>query len=351
MKRLPVVFLVLFAVSLLVLGCGGKSDQSGADAAEGAKAAKTEKVIELNYSIFFPATHIQAQTAAEWAEEIGNRTDGRVTINMFPGGTLTQAPQCYEGVVNGISDIGMSVFAYTRGKFPLLEGLDLPVGYPDGLTATRAANEMVQRYDPEELNDVKVMYLHAHGPGILASKKSIDSVGDLSGMKIRATGLSAKIVSALDAVPIAMSQGETYEALQKGVVEATFCPVETLKGWKQGEVIDYVVDTRAIGYTTAMFVVMNTSTWESLPEDIRGIFEEVNGEWIDRHGRAWDQADEEGEAFVRELGKTFVDLEDRQEKALIDAVGPILTEYVDTVEAKGLPGGDFLNDLQEYLAK
>lgn len=349
MKRVPVVFFVLIALFMVILGCGGKSDVSDGGGPE--KAAKAEKAVELNYSIFFPASHLQAQTAAEWAREIEKRTEGRVKITMFPGGTLTQAPQCYEGVVNGISDIGMSVFAYTRGKFPLLEGLDLPVGYPDGLTATRAANEMVELYDPKELEDVKVLYLHAHGPGILASKKSIDSVDDLSGMKIRATGLSAKIVSALDAVPIAMSQGETYEALQKGVAEATFCPVETLKGWKQGEVIDYVVDTRAIGYTTAMFAVMNKGVWESLPEDIQAVFDEVNSEWIDRHGRAWDRADEEGEAFVRDLGKTFVELDERQEEALVDAVQPILAEYVDTVEAGGLPGREFLKDLQEYLAK
>ena len=351
MKRLPVFFIIIVTVLTLIAGCGDKSKSTGAEAAEQKSAAATEKPIELNYSIFFPASHLQAKTAADWAEEIEKRTEGRVKITMFPGGTLTKAPQCYEGVVNGISDIGMSVFAYTRGKFPLLEGLDLPVGYPDGLTATRAANELVERYDPEELEDVKVLYLHAHGPGILASKKMVDSVDDFSGMKIRATGLSAKIVSALDGVPVAMSQGETYEALQKGVVEATFCPVETLKGWKQGEVIDYIVDTRAIGYTTAMFAVMNKSKWEALPDDIKEIFEEVNEEWIDRHGRAWDQADAEGEAFVKDLGKTFVSLEDEEEAALVSAVQPILSEYTQTVEAMGLPGEEFLTDLQEFLGK
>jgi TRAP-type C4-dicarboxylate transport system substrate-binding protein len=344
------MFLVLLAGIILLAGCGNSSKGAGGDDAEEKSASAAEKPIELNYSIFFPASHLQARTAADWAEEIEKRTEGRVKITMFPGGTLTQAPQCYEGVVNGISDIGMSVFAYTRGKFPLLEGLDLPVGYPDGLTATRAANELVRRYDPEELEDVKVLYLHAHGPGILASKKMVDSVDDFSGMKIRATGLSAKIVTALGGVPVAMSQGETYEALQKGVVEATFCPVETLKGWKQGEVIDYIVDTRAIGYTTAMFAVMNKSKWDALPEDIQEIFDEVNEEWIDRHGRAWDQADEEGEAFVKDLGKTFVSLDEEEETALVDAVEPILSEYTRSVEEMGLPGEEFLADLLDFLS-
>jgi TRAP-type C4-dicarboxylate transport system substrate-binding protein len=168
-------------------------------------------------------------------------------------------------------------------------------------------------------------------------------------MKIRATGLSAKIVTSLGGVPIAMSQGETYEALQKGVAEGTFCPVETLKGWKQGEVIDYVVDTRAIGYTTAMFVVMNKQKWESLPADIQKIFDQVNEEWIAKQGAAWDQSDKEGEEFVKGLNKTFVTLAPEQEKALIDAVQPVLDAYVADVGAKGLPGKAFLDDLKAML--
>ncbi|MBN2554207.1 MAG: TRAP transporter substrate-binding protein [Spirochaetales bacterium] len=336
---------IAIAATMVTLGC--TKDETAGSSEENAAA----KPVELSYSIFFPASHLQAQTAEAWAREVERRSDGRLKITMYPGGTLTTAPQCYEGVVNGISDIGMSAFAYTRGRFPLLEGLDLPLGYPDGVTATRIANQMVGSYDPEELRDVHVLYLHAHGPGILASKKPVRSIGDLQGMQIRATGLSAKIVSSLGAVPISMSQGETYDALQKGVAEATFCPVETLKGWKQGEVIEYVIDTTAIGYTTAMFVVMNKARWESLPEELRAILSEVSEEWILRQGQAWDQSDAEGEEFVRGLGKSFIDLSDDQKRALVEAMEPVLADYVTATEAKGLPGRSFLQDLQALLAE
>jgi len=342
MKKWSYIFIVL-AAFLLFLGCEEKAEKK--------EAAAPAKPIELNYSIFFPATHLQAQTADAWAKEIEKRTEGKVKITIFAGATLTKAEQCYEGVVSGISDIGMSVFAYTRGRFPLLEGLDLPLGYPDGLTATRIANEMVQKYKPAELEDVHVLYVHAHGPGILASRKPISTIGDLKSMKIRATGLSAKIVTSLGAVPVSMSQGETYDALQKGVVDATLCPVETLKGWKQGEVIDYVVNTRAIGYTTAMFVVMNKTKWDSIPADLQKIITEVSEEWIDEHGRAWDTSDEEGEAFVRELGKSFVELKPEQLEYFVNAMRPVLDEYVSVTGQKGLPGREFLEDIQKALAK
>lgn len=311
--------------------------------------AKNE-TITLSYSIFFPATHSQAQAADQWAREIEKRADGRVKITMYPGETLSKAAQCYDGVVSGVSDIGMSAFAYTRGRFPLLEALDLPVGYPDGITASRIANAIFEKYQPQELSEVKVMYLHGHGPGILATSKNVTALRDVASLKIRATGLSAKIVTALGATPISMSQGETYEALQKGVVDATLCPVETLKGWKQGEVINYVVNTRAIGYTTSMFAVMNKAKWEALPKDIQKIFDEVNKEWIDRQGEAWDTSDKEGNDFVTSLGHKFVDLSPADEAAMIQAVKPILDEYVAATAAKNLPGEAVLADIKALLA-
>ena len=333
--------LLLLTVLILLSGCSKKNDEAAARA--------DDKTYEFNYAVFFPATHLQARTAEEWAKEVEARSKGRIKIALFHGGTLTKAAQTYEAVETGVADIGMSVFAYTRGRFPLLEGLDLPLGYPDGVTATKIANEMVNKYQPEELSGVHVLYLHAHGPGILASRKKAESVSDMSSMKIRATGLSAKIVSAVGGTPVSMSQGDTYEALQKGVVDATFCPVETLKGWKQGEVIDYVIDTKAVGYTTSMFVVMNKAKWESLPEDLQSVMTEVSNEWIIRQGEAWDESDRQGEAFVKELGKTFISLSDSENSKLTAAMEPVYKEYVDAAESKGLPGSDFLKDIKAML--
>ncbi|MCD6404985.1 MAG: TRAP transporter substrate-binding protein [Planctomycetes bacterium] len=321
-------------------------------AAPGSAQEKAKpKTIELSYSIFFPPTHIQCKTAEAWAKEIERATDGQVKITIYPAGSLTKAPQCYQGVVDGISDIGMSCFAYTRGRFPLLEGLDLPLGYPNGTTATEIATKMALKYKPAELANTHLLYIHAHGPGILASKKPVRSLEDLKGLKVRATGLSSKIVAALGGVPVAMSQPETYEALQKGVVEATFCPIETLKGWKQGEVIDCVTDTSAIGYTTAMFVVMNKDAWNGLPKDVQETFTTVSREWVAKQGKAWDDADAEGRAFVKGLGREMISLSDEENAKWISAVKPILDEYVQKTTQKELPGKAFLKDIQDLLAK
>ncbi|HNW07370.1 MAG: TRAP transporter substrate-binding protein [Verrucomicrobia bacterium] len=310
------------------------------------KPAEPKETIKLSYSVFFPPTHVQCIAATNWAHEIQQRTGGRVQITVYPAGSLTKADQCYEGVIKGISDLGMSCFAYTRGRFPLLEGLDLPLGYPDGATATRLANTIIQKYQPAELNDVKMLYVHAHGPGILASKKPVHSLDELKGMKVRATGLSAKIVEALGATPVAMSQPETYEALAKGVVEATLCPIETLKGWKQGETIEYVVDATAIGYTTAMFVVMNKDKWAALPADVQQVFTEVSQEWIAKHGAAWDEADQAGREFVTDLKRQFIHLPEAEQQRWKAAVKPILDDFAKQAKEKNLPGEAMLADIQ-----
>jgi TRAP-type C4-dicarboxylate transport system substrate-binding protein len=309
------------------------------------------RTINLNYSIFFPQTHGQCKAAISWAEEIERRTGGTVEITIFPGGTLTQANQCYDGVVNGISDIGMSVFAYTRGRFPVMEACDLPLGYPSGKVASKVVNDYYSSVRPRELDDVKVLYLHAHGPGLLHTKKPVRTLDDLAKMKIRSTGLSAKVVKALGGVPVAMPQGETYESLQKGIVEGTFGPIEVLKGWRQAEVIKYTTNCYTVGYTTAMFVVMNKEKWSSLPSDIQRVMDEVSAEWIDVHGRTWDEVDSEGKVYTLSLGNTIIDLSGEESARWRNAVQSVMQEYVETAKKSGFDGEQYVDMLQSLIAR
>ncbi|MBA7696811.1 Solute-binding protein [subsurface metagenome] len=309
------------------------------------------KTINLTYSNFFPPTHGHAIQGANMIKEIEKRTNGRVKISYFPGGTLTKPRVCYDGVVKGISDIGMSCFAYTRGKFPVMEAVDLPFGYKSGKVATRVAWEYYKRMRPKELRDVKVLVIHAHGPGILAARKDVNSLDDIKGMKIRCTGLSSKIAKYLGAAAVAMPQNQAYEALQKGVVEGTFCPIEVLKGWKQGEVIDYVIETKALGYTTAMFVVMNKKKYESLPPDIKKVFDEVGKEWVDVHGDVWNKIDGEGREYALQLGKKIHGLSPAQETKWIQSISPIIIEYQSKMEKNGLPGKKAVSLLRDLIAK
>jgi TRAP-type C4-dicarboxylate transport system substrate-binding protein len=305
----------------------------------------------LTYSNFFPPTHFNGKLGETWAKEIEKRTDGKVKITYFPGGSLLKGAAIFDGVVKGVTDIGMSCFAYTRGRFPAMEALDLPMGYPTGYAATMVANDFYKKFKPEELDKVEILYIHAHGPGLLHTKMAINTLEDLKGKKIRATGLSAKVVDALGAAAVGMPQGGTYEALQKGVVEGTFGPIEVLKGWKQGEVIKYTTDCFSVGYTTAMYIAMNKKKWDALPADIKNVIEEVSKEWIPKHAEGWDTADAEGRAFSASLGNQFITLSEQESARWAEAVEPVIDEYVKAKEAEGHAAKEYVQFIKDTIKK
>lgn len=308
-----------------------------------------QKVISMNYANFFPAPHKHSILAEQWCKEIEKRTNGRVKIAYFPSGTLSPAAQIYDGVVKGIADIGFSCFAYTRGKFPLTEVIDLPIGLKNGITATRLINEYYKKFKPKEIDEVKVMYLHAHGPGMLHTKKPVSKLEELKGMKIRATGLAAKIVTALGGAPVGTTMPETYDALRTGVAEGAMAPFEALQGFKWGEVVNSSTVAYGSGYSTGMFIVMNKARWNSLPPDIQKIFTEVNEEWIEKQGNLWDEIEKEGIDFTKKRGNKIITLSKEEDARWAKAVQPILDEYQKSMKAKGLPGDEALKFCLDYL--
>ncbi len=305
--------------------------------------------IKLNYSTFFPAPHKNAILADEWGKEIAKRTNGRVQVTMFYGGTLTPADKCYDGVVKGISDVGFSVLSYTMGKFPLCEVLDLPLGSKTATTATRLVNDFYNKFKPKELDETKLMYLHAHGPGLLHTKKPVKTLEDLKGVKIRATGTTAKVVGALGATPVAMPMGDTYDAISRGVAEGVVCPMEALQGWKLGEVIKYTTQNYGSAYNMVFFVVMNKNKWNSFPPDIQKIIEQINGEWIVKQGQTWDEIDKAGIDFSVKHGDTLIPLTTEEDARWVKATQPLFDEYVKDKTAKGLPAAEALKFCRDRL--
>jgi TRAP-type C4-dicarboxylate transport system substrate-binding protein len=315
----------------------------------GAALPAAAKTVTLTYSIFFPATHGHTILATEWAQEVEKRTAGAVKINIFPGATLTPADQSYDGVVKGISDLAMGVLSYVKGRFPLSEVIDLPLGYQSGLQATRLCNAYYAKFQPKELSDTKVMYLHGHGPGILHTKEAVSKLEELKGLKIRCTGTSAKIVKALGATPVAMPQTETYDALQKGLVQGTLTPIESLKGWKFAEVLSSTTRNLGSSYSVAFFVVINKNKWEALPKPVQEAIEQVNREWIDKTGQAWDRFDQAGTQFTLARGNKVIDLPPEEDQRWARLMQPVLDEYVAATQARGLPGQEALSFCQQWL--
>lgn len=306
--------------------------------------------ITLTYSNFFPPTHIQSILAEEWCKEVEKATNGEVKVQYYPGGTLTKAPQAYDGVVQGLSDLGFSVLAYSRGRFPVLGVVDLPLGYPSGVVATQVANAVYEKFQPKEFDDVKVMYFHAHGPGLFfTADKPVRKLEDLKGLKLRATGNAAKIVKAAGGTPVAMSMPDSYQSIQKGVVDGGVYPLETNKGWRMAEVVDYGTAAFDIAYTTVFFVVMNKSKWEKLSKSSQQAIEAINKEWIVKHGEAWDSSDTIGLRAFLDEGNDLIGLDKDEREKWKKAVSPIVDDYAKELDEKGLDGDAIVSFTKQTL--
>ncbi|MEA2039034.1 MAG: TRAP transporter substrate-binding protein, partial [Thermodesulfobacteriota bacterium] len=254
------------------------------------------------------------------------------------------------GTVEGISDIGFSILQYTRGRFPVMDVINLPMGYPSGTVATAIINEVNEKFQPKELSDTKVMYLHSHGPGIIHTKgKAVHKMGDLKGIKIRSHGPTAEMIKALGGTPVAFPMPELYQALQKGVVNGGIYPEEASKGWRLAEVTDYSIPCDSTGYGLGFFVVMNKDKWNSMPDDVKKTIEEINSEWIIKHGQAWDDSDFEGIKFFLNRGNTIIGIGPKEAARWKKAVQPVIDSYKKEVDSKGLPGNKVLGYVQKRL--
>lgn len=309
-----------------------------------------DKAISIRFSTFFPPSHLNSKITEEWCKEIEKRTEGRVKARHYAGGTLTSAPQTYDSVVGGVVDAGNIVLGYTMGKFPLSEVLDYPLGIPSGSVATRMMNAYYEKFKPKELDEVEVMYLHSVGPGNLHTRaKLITKLEELKGLKIRTYGPNAKMMTLLGATPVAMPQGEAYDAIAKGVVDGGLWAYEALQGWKIGEVVKFTTEIPKLSYGSVFVVAMNKKKWASISPADQKIIRQINKEWIEKQARLWDKIDEEGKAWILKRGNKISRLSPEEMEKWVTKVEPMFDEYVKNMKAKGLPGAEVLKFARDYL--
>ncbi|MFO7611016.1 MAG: TRAP transporter substrate-binding protein [Clostridia bacterium] len=324
-RRIPMLFLAAILVFAMV-SCSNSGNQAN-------------ETYEFSLAHFFPGTHpAETEFIKGWAERLSSATDGRVIITSYPGGTLLGADAIYNGVVEGVADMGLSCFSYTRGRFPVLEVFELPgIIYDNSKSASEVAWEGIKQLNPEEVQDTKLLMVIATGPGDLFTTVPVRTLEDMKGLEIRATGLSAKTIEALGGIPVGMPQSDAYEALSKGIVKGNLSPVEVLKGWKHAEVTDYLTRTPFL-YNTLFFVTMNLEKWNSLPEEIQRIIVETTEAFHEEVGIGlWDSQNDAGLSFaVDDQGMEVIDLSEEEAARWIEKVSPIQDDYQSVLSSLGI---------------
>lgn len=312
-------------------------------------ASAQAKTITLRFAQFFPPGHPHSVLSEQWCKEIEKRTNGKVKWNHYAGGSVVPPTQAYDGIVGGVVDAGFVVLGWHTGKFPLSEVAAYPMGMPSGVVATKIANEYYEKFKPAELSEVKVCYLHSTGPGILHTKKPVNKLEDLKGMKIRAFGPLMKWTVDLGAVPIGMPMGDAYDALSKGVVDGVWAPYEAVATYKLGEVVKYHIENLASSHHGVQVVMMNKKTWNSLPADVQKIIDAVDAEWAPKQGKVWDDADQMGKDFAKQRGNTVIRLSAQEDARWLAAAQPVFDEYIADMKKRGLPGEEVVKFYRERV--
>jgi TRAP-type transport system periplasmic protein len=223
------------------------------------------------------------------------------------------------------------------------------LGYKNGYQATMLANAYYKKFHPKEFDDVQVMYLHGGAPALFYTKKVISSMDGVKGMRIKASAESASIVTAVGGIPVTQPITETYDSLQKGLVEGVVGPIEILKGWKFAEVVKGSLEDYAISYMTSMFVVMNKAKWNSISKPDQAVIEKINEEWIEKQGKLWIKLDDESKEYSISKGVKWMAVSKEEEAKTSAKMGPVRDKYVQDMKAKNLPGEDALKFCQDYL--
>ncbi len=306
--------------------------------------------INLRYANFPPAPTFPCVQMERWAKEVEKRTNGAVKVTTFPGGTLLGAKNMFDGVVSGMADIGCFCPPYMPGRFPLMEGIDLPAEFTTATAASLTLWDLFQKYKPASYDKVKVLTMFTCAPANIMSKVAVKNFADLQKLEIRGTGISGKYLDALGAIPVAMPMSHVPESLQKGVVKGLFSSLEVMKDFKFAELCKHVTITN--GPTTSFAVVMNKKKWNSLPADVKKVFNELGREQALWTGRYEDQHVTEALAWSKaKQGVGVYHFPAAEAKQISGKVQFMTDDYLKKTAAAKLPGKQFLADRDALQAK
>jgi TRAP-type mannitol/chloroaromatic compound transport system substrate-binding protein len=208
-----------------------------------------------------------------FVKAVNHLAKDKIQIKFFTGGTLMPSYEVFDAVAKGTIHAAGDWANYWAGKDRAFDALG---AYPMGLTPM---DYFIWIYEGGGLE----LYQEAYGKfgiyylvtGItpmecgIRSNKPIKSVNDLKGMKIRMSGQTqGALLKDLDAVQIAMSGQEIYQAMQKGTIDGCeFSSPSSDLGMGFAEVTKYWAVPGWHQPSSVMGVMINQKVWDSLDKD------------------------------------------------------------------------------------
>ena len=186
-------------------------------------------------------------------------------------------------------------------------------------------------------------------PCSIWSKVPIRNMEDLKGLEIRTTGFAAKIIKALGGTPVGSPMSAVYEMLAKNIVVGAMSSVDVLKSYKHSDHTKYI--TLSGLYVSSFYVVMNWDSWNALPPELKKILDGYAKESYEVAGETWDTRHEKALEFAKEKGLGIITLSPDELARWKKATMPLQDWYVKNTAAKGLPGKEFLAEMNRLIEK
>jgi TRAP-type transport system periplasmic protein len=240
----------------------------------GAASAK----MTLKLGLVAPPTHPHSVSQKILADYVKEKTNGEITIDVYPMGQLGGERSMVEQVQGGTLDIADVTTAVMSNFVPEVAMFDLPFIFP----ARGVAYSVLA--DSEFVKIVTDAFprrgMVAFGFGenefrdLTNTKREVRKPEDVKGLKIRVMEAPVYLETwrTLGASPVAMPFPEVYNALQQGVIDAQENPLMTSILMKFTEVCPYVT---ILNYSLAETVkVMNIDRWQQLTPAQQQIFRE-----------------------------------------------------------------------------
>jgi TRAP-type C4-dicarboxylate transport system substrate-binding protein len=293
-----------------------------------------------------------------WMDTIEYETQGRVQFEFYPESTLLGMLDMWEGLKGGVADIGIvNVCAYP-GVFPLTGALRLPGFFENSLQSSMVRQKVFEEgYNTAEWADVKVLWHATNEPWSISCRtKQIKTLEDLQGLKVANVGdPELSFIEALGGVPIAMPATDFFLALERGTVDAAWQDTNGQVVFGLAQEAPYITEIPGNG-TADMVTVMNKDKYNSLPADIKAIFDKNMGMFFAmchgqrfsyNHARCLDYLN------AREGVPPVYILPEEERARWFAAAEPLVEAAAADLEAQGLPARETFaraRELQEVYA-
>ena len=264
------LFKTLVAAAAIILS------SAGAVFAEG-----REVRIASHVSAFSPL-HAQSEL---FAAEIEKRLPGQFDFKLFPGGQLGKEKDLMTNVQAGSIEM-INVASGVMKLDKKLGVFDLPWLFSDRDHVRRAMSAGLEdaiRARIEEVGNVHVIGVYENGfRHVINTKRAVSEPFDLEGLKIRISGGKFRqgVFQQMGATPQKVSWGETFTALQSGVVDGAEAATYGFYEQKHFEVAKHLSLTSHV-YTPS-FLLASKSFMDSLTAKQRAVFTEVGRAITDR---------------------------------------------------------------------